>query len=96
MTFAWAVILLVILAAIAGSAAVIGSPIYAIPIVVVCAILAVVVLLLLRARAARLAIARERASVEFADEDYDTLAPRPEHTHGSVKRGPTRPPGATP
>jgi hypothetical protein len=42
------------------------------------------------------AIELESESLEFTDDDYRTLVHRPEHTHGDVKRGPTRRPGATP
>jgi cell division protein FtsL len=50
----------------------------------------------MRVQSRRLAVEREREQLEFTDDDYRTLAHRPEHTHGHAKRGPTRRPGATP
>jgi hypothetical protein len=38
----------------------------------------------------RLPVEVERAFFEFDDDDYRTLAPRLEHSHGVVKHGPDR------
>jgi hypothetical protein len=94
MLFAFGVLVLVVVALSVGGIVVGLAPLAVIlPAFVVIVIGAVVAV---RIQRRRNIVAAERESIEFTDDDYRTLAHRPEHTHGSVKRGPTRPPGAIP
>jgi hypothetical protein len=94
MTFGFAILVLVVVGLGVGGILVGLAPLFVIPIAF--AIVLAGAVLSYRAQRKTLPIELERESIEFGEEDYDTLAPRPEHTHGSVKRGPTRRPGATP
>jgi uncharacterized protein (DUF58 family) len=94
MLFGFALLVIVIVAAgIAGLIAGV-APLLVIPIAFLLLVAATVVYIRLVSRTPP--VVRERASIEFAEDDYSTLAHRPEHTHGHVERGPTRPPGAIP
>jgi hypothetical protein len=94
MTFAFAMLVLVVIGLGVGGMLVGVTPLIVVPVAFAIVLAGAVVTY--RAQQKTLPIERERESIEFAEEDYETLAPRPEHTHGSVKRGPTRRPGATP
>jgi hypothetical protein len=94
MTFGFAILVLVVVGLGVGGILVGLTPLAVIPVAFALVMAGAVVAY--RAQRKTLPIERERESIEFAEEDYETLAPRPEHTHGSVKRGPTRRPGATP
>jgi hypothetical protein len=86
MLFPLALIALSLLALAVASIAVWGAPIWAIPVVL--AAIAVGVLAHRRRRVTTPPVVHELESIEFTEDDYRTLARRPEHTHGHVKRGP--------
>ena len=94
MTFGFAVLLLVVIGLGVGGMLVGLTPLIVVPVAFLIILAGAVVAY--RAERRTLPIERERESIEFDEEDYETLAHRPEHTHGRVKRGPTRRRGATP
>jgi hypothetical protein len=89
MLFAFGILILVIVGLGVGGILVGLAPLLVVPIAFLLVMGASAVYL--RMQKARTAVEREREGIEFTDEDHDTLAPRPEHTHGSVKRRPRRP-----
>jgi hypothetical protein len=89
MLLAFGVLILVIIGLGVGGILVGVAPLIVVPVAALLVIGASAVYI--RIQNARLAVEREREGIEFTEEDYDTLAHRPEHTHGSVKRRPRRP-----
>jgi uncharacterized SAM-binding protein YcdF (DUF218 family) len=86
MLFALAILALTFLGLGVACIAAWGAPIWAIPLVL--AAIAVGGLALKLRRVTPPPVVHELESIEFSEDDYQTLVRRPEHTHGHVKRGP--------